>query len=379
MGSVVVLGGYGNFGRRIVAALASDANAAGHRVLIAGRSRERAERFAREVGGNAEPFAVDCHAPSFAEALARADAKIVIHTAGPFQTQDYAVPHACIEARAHYVDLADARAFVCGIRALDDAAKRSETLVVSGASSLPALSSAVVDRLARDLSSIHSIEHVITSGAIPPGLATMSGVLSYAGKPFERWHDGRWRRVHGWQDLKWMRFPDPLGLRCVANCDVPDLDLFPHRYPSVESVVFRAGVAQPSSMLAIGLGAWAVRSILLSSLVPFVPRLHRLATARARRGSKHSAMRVHVRGLNGRSQPHTRTWTLIAANDHGPHIPCFPAIALARKLLRDAVPRRGAMPCMGLLDLEEILAVGRGLEIAVVEDEVDERSSGPTR
>src|SRR5690606_20649013 len=188
MGSVVVLGGYGNFGRRIVAALASDANAAGHRVLIAGRSRERAERFAREVGGNAEPFAVDCHAPSFAEALARADAKIVIHTAGPFQTQDYAVPHAWIEARAHYVDLADARAFVCGIRALDDAAKRSETLVVSGASSLPALSSAVVDRLARDFSSIHSIEHVITSGAIPPGLATMSGVLSYAGKPFERWH-----------------------------------------------------------------------------------------------------------------------------------------------------------------------------------------------
>src|SRR5690606_41886688 len=72
--------------------------------------------------------------------------------------------------------------------------------------------------------------------------------------------------------------PISLGLRCVANCDVPDLDLFPHRYPSVESVVFRAGVAQPSSMLAIGLGAWAVRSILLSSLVPFVPRLDRKST-----------------------------------------------------------------------------------------------------
>ena len=368
MGSVVVLGGYGNFGRRIVAALASDANAAGHRILIAGRSSERAERFAREIGGNTEPFVVDCHASSFAEALARADAKIVVHTAGPFQTQDYTVPRACIEAGAHYVDLADARTFVCGIRALDEVAKQSGTLIVSGASSLPALSSAVVDRLARDFSSIDSIEHVITSGAIPPGLATMNGVLAYAGKPLERWHDGRWQRVHGWQDLKWIRFPDPLGLRCVANCDVPDLDLFPRRYPSAKSVAFRAGVAQPSSMLAIGLGAWAVRLRLLRSLLPVVPRLHRLATARARNGSKHSAMRVHVRGVDGRSQPHSRTWTLVAANDHGPHIPCFPAIALARKLLRDEISTRGAMPCVGLLELEEILEVGRELEVAAVED-----------
>src|SRR5690606_16138055 len=130
-----------------------------------------------------------------AEALARANTTLVIHTAGPFQTQHYAVPRACIEARTHYLDLADARAFVCGIRELDEAAKQSDTLIVSGASSLPALSSAVVDRLAQDFSAIDSIEHLITSGAIPPGLATMNGVLAYAGKPFERWQDGRWRHV----------------------------------------------------------------------------------------------------------------------------------------------------------------------------------------
>lgn len=368
MRSVVVLGGYGNFGRRIVAALATHTHTQ-HRVFIAGRNRAQAAQLAREIGGNTESLLLDCRAPTLAAELARADAKLVIHTAGPFQAQDYAVPKACIEAGAHYIDLADARAFVCGIGDLSEAAKRSDTLIVSGASSLPALSSAVIDRLAKSFASIDSIEHSITSGAIPPGLATMNGVLAYAGKPFERWHEGRWQRVHGWQDLTCVQFPDPLGLRCIANCDVPDLALFPDRYPSVKSVVFRAGVAQPSSMLAIGVGAWAVRLGLMRSLVPFVPRLHRLALARARNGSKHSAMRIEVSGTDANAQRLTRKWTLVAANDHGPHIPCFPAIALARKLLRDEVSARGAMPCVGLLDVDEILEVGRGLEIAVVEDD----------
>lgn len=365
MRSVVVLGGYGNFGRRIVAALATLSQ---HRILIAGRNRLEGARLAREIGGNTEPLFLDCRAPTLADELARADAKLVIHTAGPFQGQDYAVPRACIEAGAHYIDLADARAFVCGIRDLDEGAKGRDTLIVSGASSLPALSSAVVDRLAAAFSRIESIEHSITSGAIPPGLATMNGVLAYAGKSFERWHEGRWQSVYGWQDLAWARFPDPLGLRCVANCDVPDLELFPHRYPSVRSVIFRAGVAHPSSMLAIGLGAWAVRLGLMRSLIPFVPRLHRLALARAHSGSKHSAMRIEVRGLDARSQRISRAWTLVAANDHGPHIPCFPAIALARKVLRDELSMRGATACVGLLDVDAILEVGRDLEISVIED-----------
>lgn len=364
MQSIVVLGGYGNFGGPIVEALASDA---GYRVLIAGRNQRSAEDLASKIGGNTEALVVDCHARDFVEQLARVNAKIVIHTAGPFQTQGYSVARACIEARSHYIDLADARAFVCGIRDLDEAARRGDILVVSGASSLPALSSAVVDRLAKDLS-IESIEHAITSGARPPGQATMNGVLAYAGEPFERWQGGRWQRVYGWQGLTSQRFPLPLGRRWIANCDVPDLELFPIRYPSARSVVFRAGVAQASSMLAIGLGAWAVRVGFMRSLVPLVPYLHRLAAVRARNGSKHSAMRVHVRGFDTSSQPRSRTWTLVAGSDHGPRIPCFPAIALARKLMRNVITARGAIPCLGLLGVDEILEVGRGLDIAVIEE-----------
>ena len=364
MRPVVVLGGYGNFGRPIVTALAHEPDC---RVLVCGRDLQKATQLAEQAGGSAEPLALDCHGPDFAAELSRVGAFLVIHTAGPFQGQSYAVPRACIDARAHYIDLADGRAFVGGIGELDSEARDRNVLIVSGASSLPALSSAVVDRLKESFSRIDRIDLGITSGARPPGEATMRGVLAYAGKPFTQWSDGEWRSVHGWQGLTRKRYPRPANVRWIANCDVPDLDLFPRRYRDVRTVRFRAGVAPRLNMLGIWLGSWVVRGRALSSLVPYVPRLHRIAAALARFGSQTSAMHVTLHGLDLTNQSTSRTWFLLARRDHGPLIPAFPAIALARKLLRGALPERGAMPCMGLLCVEDILTVGSHLDLQTVE------------
>jgi saccharopine dehydrogenase-like NADP-dependent oxidoreductase len=360
MRCAVVLGGYGNFGRRVAMALAADRN---YRVVVAGRDLQKARAVADEVGSSAEAASLDGRATNLAAELGRLGANVVVHTAGPFQGQDYSVAQACVEARAHYVDLADARGYVCGIGELDQAALSKDVLVASGASSVPALSSAVVDMLLTEFSTIESIDHGITSGAKPPGLATMEGVLGCAGKAFEQWQDGIWRTVYGWQDLTRREYPRPLGTRWIANCDVPDLDLFPQRYAPVRTVVFRAGVGMTVGMLSTWVASWLVRAGLLSSLVPHVPMLHKLALAVERFGSKSSAMHVTVRGLDAQSRSISRSWWLLAGNDHGPQIPCFPAIALARKLLRGEIRVRGAMPCMGLLSVDEILDVGRGLDL----------------
>jgi hypothetical protein len=74
-------------------------------------------------------------------------------------------------------------------------------------------------------------------------------------------------------------------------------------------------------------------------------------------------MQVKVQGLDHDDRPIAKTWYLVAKQDHGPFIPTFPSIALTRKLLRGEILQRGAMPCMGLLTLEEILAVGSGLDL----------------
>jgi len=366
MRCAVVLGGYGNFGRRVVAALAADRE---QRVIVAGRDARQARAVAEENGSTAEAAVLDVRSPSLAAELRRLGASVVVHTAGPFQEQNYDVPRACIEARAHYVDLADARAYVGGIPSLDEAARSNDVLVVSGASSVPALSSAVVDQLRGQFSKIESIDHGITSGARPPGLAAMAGVLGYVGKPIAQWRDGEWQTVYGWQDFTRHRYPPPLGARWLGNCDVPDLELFPQRYAPVMTVVFRAGVASIVGMFSTWTASWFVRAGLMQSLLPCVPLLHRAALAIERLGSTTSGMHVTVRGLDHQSQPITRTWWLIARNNHGPQVPCFPAIALTRKLLRGEVHARGAMPCMGLLTLNEILSVGRGLDLESGEDE----------
>jgi hypothetical protein len=365
MKSIVVLGGYGNFGRRIVAALAQEPEC---RVFVCGRNIELATQVARREGGGAEPLSLDCHASSFSSELRRIGAELVIHTAGPFQGQSYAVPKACIAAGAHYVDLADGREFVCGINALDAAARANNVLVVSGASSLPALSSAVVDMLKSRFSTIDGIDHSITSGAKPPGQATMNGVLDYAGKPLKQWREGEWRTAVGWQGLTRRHYPHPVNARWIANCDVPDLELFPQRYRPVRTVQFRAGVGPAGSMFGLGLAAGLVRIGWIRTLAAYVPILHRAARAYERFGSKCSAMHVTVRGLDLDGKPAVHTWSLVAEQDHGPFIPCFPSIALARKILRNETMVRGAMPCMGLLTVKEILDVGRGLSLSVIEN-----------
>jgi len=365
MGCAVVLGGYGNFGRLVVAALAADRD---HRVVVAGRDAQQARAVADAIGSPAEPAVLDARSPNLVAELRRLEATVVIHSAGPFQGQDYIVPRACIEARTHYVDLADARRYVCGIPTLDEAARSNDLLVVSGASSVPALSSAVVDQLRGQFAKIESIDHGITSGAKPPGLAAMQGVLSYVGKPIAQWRDSAWQTVYGWQDFTRHDYPQPVGPRWLGNCDVPDLELFPQRYAPVRTVVFRAGVAMTVGMFSTWSASWLVRAGLMKSLLPHVPLLRRAALAIERFGSKSSGMHVTVRGLGHESRPIARTWWLLASNNHGPQVPCFPAIALARKLLRGEVRTRGAMPCVGLLTVDEILAVGRGLDLKTAGD-----------
>src|ERR1700758_4846478 len=142
MHTVLVLGGYGFFGHRISAALASTASL---RVLVGGRDLGRANTAARAMGLPFEQaVALDAHDNYLAEVLRRLHVDVLIHTAGPFQGQDYSVARAAIEAGCHYIDLADGRQFVAGVASLSALASAAGVMVVSGASSVPALSSAVI-------------------------------------------------------------------------------------------------------------------------------------------------------------------------------------------------------------------------------------------
>ena len=361
MHTVMVLGGYGFFGARICGALAEDRNI---RLLIAGRNAAKAQALAVQLGVNSQQgLMMDARDPQLAQQLLGLQVDTVIHTAGPFQGQDYAVAEAAIAAGANYVDLADGREFVAGIGTLDARAKARGIFLTSGASSLPALSSAVVDRYLPRFGRLDSIRMGIGSGARAPGAATMRGVFGYCGKPFLRLTQGEWHAVHGWLDMQRYRFPQPVGARLLSNCDVPDLALFPARYPTVRTVTFHAGFASAPGHLVVWAGAQLVRAGLLFSLAPMVAPLHAMSRWLEPLVSDKGGMFVALEGIGTDGKPLELAWHLVAAQNHGPHIPCGAAIALARKLARNAALPRGAMPCVGLLTVEEYLAALQGFDI----------------
>jgi saccharopine dehydrogenase-like NADP-dependent oxidoreductase len=361
MHTVLILGGYGFFGQRISAALASNRSI---RVLVGGRNGERARATVHALKLPPDSaVAVDAADRQLAQNLRGLRVATLIHTAGPFQGQDYAVARAAIEAGCHYIDLADARDFVTGIDCLDAAAQAHGVSVISGASSVPALSCAVIERYLERFHRLESIHIAISSGARSPGLATLRAVFSYAGRPFSCWHNGAWVDRYGCLDLRRHQFPPPLGRRWLGSCDVADLELFPRRYPGVRTVSFQAGVAtDPGQLLVWGL-AQLVRAGMLRSLTPLARPLHRLSRWLQPLVSAQGGMFVSLQGQGQDRAPLSLTWNLLARQNHGAHIPCGAAIALASKLAAGAALPAGAMPCTGLLTVEEYLEPLRGLDI----------------
>jgi saccharopine dehydrogenase-like NADP-dependent oxidoreductase len=354
MYTVLVLGGYGFFGHRISAALATTASM---QVLVGGRDLGRANAATRAIGLPLEhAVAIDAHDKDLADVLRRLHVDVLIHTAGPFQGQDYSVARAAIEARCNYIDLADGRQFVAGVSSLSTVASAAGVTVISGASSVPALSSAVIDRYLPRFGRLDAIRIGISSGARAPGLATVSGVFSYGGKPIRSWENGAWVDAYGWLNLSRHRFPPPLGSRWLGSCDVPDLELFPQRYPTVRTVSFQAGFASDLGHLVVWGLAELVKAGILGNMNMFASPLNRLSRWMEPVVSDKGGMFVMLEGEGKDGAPLRIEWNLIAEKNDGPHIPCGAAIALARKLGAGESLPRGASPCVGLLTVEEFLA-----------------------
>lgn len=337
----LVLGGYGNFGARICRALAADA---GIELLVGGRDLERATAFAQSLGdrsdrsgdaGKPRGVRVDAQSPDLAQGLGHLGVDLVIHTAGPFQDQDYRVPRAVAAAGAHYIDLADGRRFVCDFPAAMDAAFREAgRSAIAGASTVPALSSAVVDHLAAGWQGIRSIDICIAPAqGAPRGEATLAGVLAYCGAPVRVWQDGRWTEQPGWANPSAVRFAR-MRPRRGALCDIPDLELFPARYAGVQSVMFRAALEVGLAQRAFAFMASMRRIGLLRAPQKLAPLLHAAGGVFDALGTALGGMVVRVEGTDAQGAAVRRAWHIAADDNHGPEIPCMAAILLARRLAR---------------------------------------------
>jgi hypothetical protein len=361
---VLIIGGYGNFGGYIARALARDPNIS---LLIGGRSQSKADQFAKslDAANPASGCTVDIDG-NISARLAEVAPDIVIHAKGPFQTQDHRVARAAISAGAHYLDLSDARDFVAGISELDAAAKDAGVAVIAGASSVPCLTAAFIDRYKGRFAQLESATYGIAAAqATNRGLGTAAAILSYVGKPFNILAGGKTKRVFGWQGLHCIRYPE-LRRRLFGFCDVPDLALFPSRYPDLRDLRFVAGHEVKVLHLGTWALSWLVRLGLVRSWEPHAGTLLKLSFLFDRFGSDKSGFHMFLSGKGHDGAPMEIRVFMIARQVHGPNIPCVPAILLARRIAGGEQIAPGARACLDLVDLQEIMTAIAHLDIDTI-------------
>jgi hypothetical protein len=365
---VLLVGAYGFFGRRLAQRLAGDARL---ELLLAGRDVKAAAALRRGLepaaAASLSEMALDVQGEKLRATLAELAPAVLVNASGPYQGQDYRVPNACIACGVHYVDLADARDFVAGITALDAAARDAGVLVTSGASSVPALSCAVLDELTAGWREVRRIEIGISPGnRSERGLATVQAVLGWCGRPIPaRGDDGR--ELFGWRGSWRHAYPAPVGARLLSPCDVPDLVLLPARYPGTPQVVMGGGLELRALHRGLNLIAWLVQHGCLADAARHARWLKRGADALGALGSDAGAMHVQVSGIDSLGAPRQRLWHLVATRGDGPFVPTLAAACLVRGLASGALTARGAMPCLGLASLADFRAAAEGLAITMQE------------
>lgn len=355
---VLIIGGYGTFGGRLAELLSDEPRVT---LVIAGRSKAKAEAFCEETPGRAsiEPAALD-RDRKLATRIADLAPDVVVDASGPFQAygkEPYRVVKAALLAGADYLDIADSSDFVREIAQFDAAAKKKGKFALSGLSTCPVLTAAVVRQLARDLKSVDSI-----AGGIAPspraglGRNVVRAVASYAGKPVRIRRGGGTAMARPFTETKRYTVAPPgaVPLESIefSLIDVPDLTLLADLWPDVKSVWFGLGPLPASLHRCLRWLAQGVRRRLIPSLAPFVPLMH--ATIKWLGFGEHrSGMFVEIEGRHADGSAAKRSWHLIAEGDEGPNIPAMAAEVVIRKVLDGRGPAPGARPAVGELELAD--------------------------
>ncbi len=380
---ILILGGYGTFGGRLATLLAGEERLT---LLIAGRSQAKAAAFCQGLAARARAIPLAFDRDGAVETQLRAAApNLVVDASGPFQAygdDPYRVVKACIALGIDYLDLADGADFVAGIAAFDGAARERGIHVLSGVSTCPALTAAVVRRLARPGDRVETIAAGIApSPYAGVGLNVVRAIAAYAGKPVPALREGGTTHARALIDsVRFTIAPPghvPLDRTRFSLVDAPELRVLPGLWPGVKSVWIGAGPAPALLHLGLSALAWLVRVELLRSLAPLAGLFH-FAANRLRWGEHRGGMFVSITGRDAAGKSFARAWHMLAEGDDGPFTPAMGCAAIVRRALDGRRPEAGARAAARALELEdyETQFAARRI-VAAVRDEGGEDGAAP--
>jgi len=347
-------------------------------LFICGRNLANAQEFCLRYQGQATARPIQLDRREIEDGLRSLKPDLVVDASGPFQdygAERYGVISACIATKIDYLDFADAADFVFGVSQFDEQSKNAGIFVLSGVSSFPVLTAAVLREMAKEMDIVSVEGGIAPSPYAGIGLNVMRAVVGYAGAPVKLLRGGV--KAQGIGLAESMRFtvavPGHLPLRNIhfSLVDVPDLQVLPPEHPTMTDIWMGAGPVPEILHRALNLLAKARASFCLPSLVPFSRLFYAVLNA-MKFGEHRGGMFVQARGISD-GRPVERSWHLLAEGDDGPYIPSMAIEAIIRKLGAGIRPASGARPGTHALELVDYdkLFEGRSIFTGFRKDEHD--------
>lgn len=357
---ILILGGYGVFGGRLAVLLKDLPNV---EIYICGRNLVRATNFCNDYEGPAKAIPLCVNRNDLSDTLLKVKPDVLVDASGPFQLygnddkndDPYTVIKSCIKAGINYMDLADGADFVFGVANFNIEAKTSDIFILSGVSSFPVLTSAVLNEFNKQMQ-VHSIV-----GGIAPsphthyGLNVVRAAISYAGGPVKIQRDGKQKITHGLtESIRFKISPPgivPLKDTYFSLIDVPDLQILPDQNKSIKNIWLGVGPTPEFLHRSLIVMAKIRKSLKLKPFTKLSPLFQQVLNF-IKIGEHRGGMFIEATGIkNGRQVK--RSWHMIAEGDDGPYIPSMAAEGIIRKMLAGKYPVTGARVATKELKLKD--------------------------
>jgi len=219
MNRIVVIGGRGFFG----AAAAERLRREGLDVAVA----------SRRPGANLRVDAED--AASIRRALSPGD--VVIDAAGPFQRRSTTLVETCVSIGCDVVDLADSIDYVLKVQRLAERLGAPRTRVLTAASSVSAVSAALV-RLSGLEAPVRVSTFLAPATRNTSTAATAMSLLSALDRGVRLLRDGALVERRAFSRRRAMTFPPPVGPVCAGLAESADAVILPRVWPTLRHVDF---------------------------------------------------------------------------------------------------------------------------------------------
>jgi hypothetical protein len=330
MPTILVLGGGGFYGKYLVEDILAFTDA---RVLVASRQPEphTSDRVSTAM----------CDRRDLARLIALSEeCEILVNLAGPFQDAPLEPLLAACAAGAHYIDVSEDRAMARRVRAMDQDVRDAGIAAFSGLSVVPGMEALFArllepcfDRLTgfRGFAAPDTKRH--------RGRAMFWTMMYGVGRPFTLPRDGIPRRVRGWSEGEWVRFPPPLGRRLVhLVLEMADADVLPELL-GVGTVEFKAGSEWPFLNRLLAFASATRARFGGPAWEDFTTLARALSWTFGRFGKNEGGVVFEATGLVGGSEKRHRV--AVVGESEGGRIPIALAGIAVEEILAHRVPDAG--------------------------------------